>query len=84
VWYEQLQKGGRADVSAQYRIPSLPFLYGPRHRETTAGIRIVAEPVRDVFVEAIARTFTVGDEANATISHGHKPEFVVAIRYGLR
>ena len=84
VWFEQLRKGGRADVSAQYTLPSLPFLYGPRHRETSAGIRVVAEPVRDVFVEGLARTYRVSDETIAALSHGHKPEFVFAVRYGLR
>ena len=84
VWYEALRKGGRDDVANQYRTPSLPFLYGPVRRETSAGLRVVAEPVRDVFVEAQARTYRVSDEGTPALTHADKPEYTLVVRYGIR
>jgi hypothetical protein len=84
VWYEQLRKGGRTDIVAQYRVPSMPFLYGPLHREISAGIRVSVEPARDLFFEAQARTYRVSDEATPALGHADRPEFVLTMRYGLR
>ncbi|MEK6651137.1 MAG: hypothetical protein AABY75_09175 [Bacteroidota bacterium] len=84
VWYEALRKGGRADVVNQYQVPSLPFLYGPVRRETSAGFRVVVEPVRDVFVEGQARTTRVSDEGVPALTHADKPEYMLVVRYGLR
>jgi hypothetical protein len=84
AWYEALRKGGRADVSYQYTTPSLPFLYGLVRRETSAGVRIVYEPVRDLFIEGSARTVRVTDEGVPSASHADKPEFSLSFRYGLR
>ncbi len=84
AWYESLRKGGRADVSYQYTTPSLPFLYGPVRRESSIGLRVVFEPVRDLFLEGIARTFRVTDEAIPAASHTDRPEYTLSVRYGLR
>jgi hypothetical protein len=84
AWYEALRKGGRTDVSFQYTTPSQPFLYGPVRRETSFGARVVYEPVRDLFLEASARSWRVADEGVPTASHADKPEFSLSFRYGLR
>lgn len=82
--YEALRKGGRTDVFYQYTTPSQPFLYGPVRRETSIGARVVYEPVRDLFIEASARSSRVTDEGVPTASHADKPEYSLSFRYGLR
>ncbi|MCU0454075.1 MAG: capsule assembly Wzi family protein [Bacteroidetes bacterium] len=84
AWYDALRKGGRKDVYYQYNTPSQPFLYGPVRRETSFGMRVLYEPVRDLFVEASARSYRVTDEGVPAASHSDKPEYSLSVRYGLR
>ncbi len=84
AWVERWRKGGRDDVIRQYQTPSLPFLYAPLRREHTVGLRVVFEPVRDLFFEGVARTYRVADEGVPAASHADKPVFTLSVRYGLR
>jgi hypothetical protein len=84
AWIESLRKGGRADVSYQYDTPTLRFLYGPVRRERSLGLRVVYEPVRDLFLEGVARTVRVTDEGVPAAAHADKPEYTLSVRYGLR
>jgi hypothetical protein len=84
AWYEALRKGGKKDVYYQYIVPSQPFLYGPVRRESSMGVRVIYEPVRDLFIEASARSFRVTDEGVPSATHGDKPELSLSVRYGLR
>jgi hypothetical protein len=76
------RKGGEKDISYQYSLPPLPFLYGPLHEERSFGLYGRYQFVRDGFLDARVTTRKTSDEA-LNIHGDRKLEFSVTARYGL-
>ena len=76
------RKGGQKDISYQYQVPSLPFLYGPLHEERSFGFHARYQFVRDGFIDAHVTSRTTSDEALG-INKDQKVEFYISARYGL-
>ena len=48
AYYDYVRRGGKTDVTRQYQLPSLPFLYGDVQRITTKGVNIRYEYMHDL------------------------------------
>ncbi len=83
AWYESVRKGGLTDVTFQYSIPSLPFLYGPVRKEASIGFAVRYQLVRDLFIDGRVRSVTISDEASPASDRSSEIEYFLQLQYGV-
>jgi hypothetical protein len=83
AFYEGFRKGGFDAVTAQYELPSRPFLYGPVRKEFSVGGYLSYQFVRDGFLYAQAKNHRLTDEANPATNYGNRTEFYLSLSYGI-
>ncbi|MBM4168415.1 MAG: capsule assembly Wzi family protein [Ignavibacteria bacterium] len=83
AFFERYRKGGRTDVSFQYRLPSLEFLYGPLRTELSFGAYAELQPLRDLFINAGLKSIDLDNEALPLQSKSGSMELSLGVRYGI-
>jgi hypothetical protein len=77
VFYNYVRHGGKADISKQYELPSLPFLYGDVSRVTDFGGSIRYNYFNDLYVRLNAQYNSAG------LYGGDNYMFRINIGYGI-